>query len=207
MGNRNLSALLEKYIQNDSVLPFVAVRLVLDAGDLLVWSGGGDLSLGGRTYVGAGNLLSMASLQESTDFSSPSLTLTLSGMNDAVLTNALSVDYQNREAFIEFGVLDAGGGVASNFTIFSGRIATMGVDENPDNPKVSVNVTSRLEDMSRPKTRRLTHEEQQELYAGDKGLSHVAALQDKEIEWGVTGSGTSAALPDIENPWIDMHMR
>ena len=83
----------------------------------------------------------------------------------------------------------------------------MGVDENPDNPKVSVNVTSRLEDMSRPKTRRLTHEEQQELYAGDKGLSHVAALQDKEIEWGVTGSGTSAALPDIENPWIDMHMR
>ena len=195
MANRNLAAVFESFIQNDVVRPFIAVRLMLDAGDLLVWSGVGDLSLGGRTYTGAGNLLTMASVTESVDLSAPAVTLSLSGMNDAVISNALTVDYQNREAAIYFGVMDSGGDVVSNFTIFAGRISTMHISEDSSAPSVGITIASRLDDISRPRRRRLSNEEQQELYPADKGLSHVNALQDQNIEWGPLGSTAGSIGP------------
>ena len=66
------------------------------------------------------------------------------------------------------------------------------VNDTPEGSTVTIDAENRLVDLDRPSNFRYTKESQNFLHSGDTGFDRVASLQDKQIVWGSshTGSGS-----------------
>ena len=178
------SAIVELLEANNQVM-FIAVKAQFDSDTVYLWSGKGDLSLDGQTYIGAGTLLSISDLTDTTELKSAGASIQLAGMDKTVLNLALSENYQNRKIEIYLGYLSGGTDiVAGKMTIFSGRMTSMNIKDDPNGSLVSVEAENRLIDLQKPANLRYTNESQKYLQSGDTCFSRVLRLQDKEIVWG-----------------------
>ena len=78
---RGLDNSIKTAIEEESLRVFIAVDVLLDSpNELYFWSGVGDLTYEGITYTGAGELLQISDIQESSDLAAKGATLTLSGI-------------------------------------------------------------------------------------------------------------------------------
>lgn len=171
------------------ITPFFAVDLMFQSGALYMWSGYGDLvrSDTGNTYLGAGQLLNISTIEETTEIQAVGANFSLSGIPSNFLSLALNEPYQGRECRVYFGNLVTG--IDPSFLeIFSGEMDQMNISESADTSTISVSAENALIKLERPVVRRLTNTDQQSRYPTDKGLEYVAYLQDKEIFWGRKGS-------------------
>jgi len=73
--------------------------------------------------------------------------------------------------------------VGDPILLFDGEMDTLGDQDTGDTTTLVLNIESKLLDLERPREQRYTHQNQQALFAGDKGLESVADIQDKIIEW------------------------
>jgi hypothetical protein len=198
-----ISALAQK-----EIYPFFAVDLNFKSGSVYLWSGFGDLvrTETGKTYLGAGQLLNIASVSETTEIEARGATLSLSGIPSNLLSLALSEPYQGRECKIYLGLLtqpnflvaeDLGVLLTQDFDslitetgsqgfieIFSGELDQMNISESAETAIISVTAENILIKLDRPATRRFSDEDQRSRYPTDKGFEFVVGLQDKEIFWG-----------------------
>ncbi len=71
----------------------------------------------------------------------------------------------------------------SPILLFRGKMDTMADTDTGEISTLALSVESELLDLERPREIRLTHEQQLQLFPGDKGCIHVADIQDKIIEW------------------------
>ena len=172
---------------------FLAVKAEFDTDIVRVWTGIDDLTINSETYTGAGQLLSISNVEESTDLKSAGLSVGISGMDTNVLNLALTENYQNRFITLYLGYLmGKTNEVAGTLVLFKGRMTTLTVSDTPQGSNISINAENRLIDLDRPSNFRYTKESQNFLHNGDTGFNRVASLQDKEIIWGKqsdTGSG------------------
>jgi hypothetical protein len=183
--SRDITASLLANLDDAVVSPFFAVDIVLDSGALYVWSGYGNLTIGSKTYLGAGELLNVSSVEETTEMEAKGATITLSGIPSSYLAVALTEPYQGRECRIYMGMTND----PSAYTeIFSGELDQMNISEESSTATVAVTVENVLIKLERPVVRRLTNEDQKSRFPSDRGLEFVASLQDKEIFWGRTGN-------------------
>lgn len=175
------------------ITPFFAVDLMFQSGAVYLWSGYGDLyrTDTANTYLGAGQLLNISTVEETTEIQAVGANFTLSGIPSDFLSLALQEPYQGRECRIYFGSLVTG--VDPSFLeIFSGEMDQMNIIEASDTCTISVSAENALIKLDRPVIRRLTNTDQQSRYPNDKGLEYVASLQDKEIYWGRKGDATQS---------------
>lgn len=180
--SRNFATAVSNAIAGDEVTVFWACDLLFDSpNELRFWSGIGDLSLDGQTYTGAGNLLGISELRESSDIAAYGATLTLSGIPSNLVHLALAEPYQGRRAFVKFGV-DVGG-TRTAVTLFTGEMDEMNISLGPETATISLDVESRLVDLNRPRIRRYTDADQQAEYSGDLAFAFVTRLQDEDLQW------------------------
>lgn len=197
-------------LQQPVVRPFFAVEIDFSSGPLYVWSGLGNLTYEGKLYLGAGQLLNLSSIEETTEIEAKGANITMSGIPSSFLSLALTEPYQGRECRIYFGLfidnleITTQGEVTittenlvslsteseSKFfiEIFSGELDQMNISENADTATISVSAENVLIRLERPTVRRFTNEDQKSRYPNDRGLEFVASLQDKEIFWGRTSA-------------------
>ena len=167
---------------NDAVIqPFFAVDLDLDSGSLYLWSGYGDLVIGSKTYLGAGQLLDISSITETTEMEAKGATISMSGIPASFLSLALDEPYQGRECRIYFGITSD---PSAYVEVFSGELDQMNIEEQSEAASISVTAENVLVKLERPVVRRFTNEDQKSRFPNDRGLEYVASLQDKEIFWG-----------------------
>ena len=189
---------------------FFAIKAEFDTSDIRLWTGKDDLTISSETYTGAGTLLAISSIEDDKEVTSNGVNISLSGMDSTVLNYALTENYQNRPITIFLGYQIAGTNeVAGTITMFKGRMVTLSIVDSPEGSTVSIDCENRLTDLDKPSHFRYTKESQEFLFAGDKGLDRVASLQDKEILWGRTstgsgsmsggGGGGSSEMDDIRN--------
>lgn len=172
---------------------FLAVKAEFDTDDIRVWTGIDDLTINSETYTGTGTLLSIGNVEENLELSSSSLNVSLSAMDNTVLTYALSENYQNRNISLFLGYVMGGTNeVAGTITLFKGRMTNLIISDTPDGSTVSVQAESRLVDLDRPSNFRYTKESQNFLHSGDTGFNRVSSLQDKEIVWGKQSDTTTS---------------
>ena len=191
--------------------PFYAVEIDFDTAPLYIWTGVGNISSGGKTYLGTGELLHISGLDEVADMSAKGATITLSGLDPALISTALQEPYQGRECRIYFGMMPTGtdyltteaGEVLTtesgepimleDFTAmslaFAGRIDRMPISSDGESCTIVATVESRWVDLERPKIRRYTQESHVTRFPSDTFFSFVADLQHKKIEWGGGGGG------------------
>lgn len=186
MATRDITTVVENALDDEVVYPFFAIELLFDSAPIRLWTGAGEATIDGESYIGTGNLLNVSSIEETSEIAVRGATITLSGMSSEVISLALQSPYQGRVCNIYFGVVD--GSTYSNLTqIFSGYMDEMNIDEGPDFGTIELKVENKLVDLERARTRRYTSEYQKSVYPGDKGFDFVESLQDKKVVWGRAG--------------------
>ena len=176
---------MESAVTADLVRPITLVQCAFDSGNLNLWSGIGDLTVSGVDYVGAGSLLSIGEIAETSELSANGITVTLSGVTSPLLSKARDEDYQGRELKVLLGAMDAVNGVISNpVVVFSGFMDTMVINDGGETSTIQVTVENRLIEFERTRVRRYTAEDQKIDFPTDKGLEFVAEMEEKEIVWG-----------------------
>ena len=118
---------------------FIAVKAEFDTSVIRVWTGIDDLSVGGETYTGAGDLLAISSVEDSAEIKSSGVSVSISGMDTTVLNLALTENYQNRFLTIFLGYLMGGTDqVAGTITLFKGRMQTMAINDDPNGSTITI---------------------------------------------------------------------
>lgn len=181
---RSLTSSVTTAVGSDSIQPFFAVDLVLDATPIYLWTGNYDVTINSKLYVGAGIIMSISRIDETSDMDAKGASITISGIPPEYLSAALTIPYLGRVCRIYMGVM---GSLNDCTEIFTGEIDQMNIMENPNGATIQINVENVLIVLERPVVRRYTHEDQQTRFPGDLGLIFVAGLQDKEIPWGRKG--------------------
>ena len=183
--SRSLTSAMESAVTADLVRPITLVQCAFDTGNLNLWSGIGDLTVSGVDYVGAGSLLSIGEIAETSELSANGITVTLSGVTSPLLSKARDEDYQGRELKVLLGAMDAVNGVISNpVVVFSGFMDTMVINDGGETSTIQVTVENRLIEFERTRVRRYTAEDQKIDFPTGKGLEIVAEREEKEIVWG-----------------------
>jgi len=193
--SRTLTTAMSNALVADVVRPIYLVRMVFDSSDLNVWSGMGDLSYGGETYTGLGDLLSISEIKETADVQATGMNVSLAGVKSSLVTIAKDQDYQGRELTVRLGAFDSSGDlIADPVIIFSGFMDTMTISEAGEYSSITIAVENKLIAFERSKVRRYTAEDQKIDHPTDKGFEFVTAIVEKEIIWGrstgASGSGT-----------------
>ena len=180
--SRTVPAAIITALAQPTVEPFYAVAFEFDTAPVYFWTGYGDREIGGETYIGTGNLLSIDGLQEVGDLSAKSINITLSGIPSDIVSLALNEPYQRRACRIYFGVQS----ISDVVEVFSGVMNTMAIEDSGTSSTIQLAVESKLVELERALVRRYTHESQQSRYPNDTFFSYVSQLQDKDVVWGRT---------------------
>jgi hypothetical protein len=182
--SRSFSANFAAILEDPVMSPFLAVELLFDSGAVRLWTGLTPLVVGGVTYTGAGSLLAVSAVEETSEIAARGANMTLSGIPSEIISLALNEDYQGRTAKIYFGLLNVTSGAPEMCEIFSGLMDQMNIEDTGTTLTVELTVENRLIDLERARIRRYTSEDQKRVYPDDLGLDFVNDLQDKEIIWG-----------------------
>ena len=111
--------------------------------------------------------------------------LVLNGVKSSLISTALSAQYTNRDGKIFLGLFDTSKNVIADvYTLFVGKMDVMIIREGTDTSTIELKLENRLIALERPNERRMTDEDQKNLFTGDKGFEFIADLQDKQIVWG-----------------------
>jgi hypothetical protein len=189
--SRSLTSSMQTAVTADLVRPIILVECAFDSGDLNLWNGIGTLTVSSTDYVGAGTLLNIGEIAESSELQANGITVTLSGITDPLLAKARDEDYQGRELTVKLGAMDSSNGVISNpVTVFSGFMDTMVINDSSETATIQIAVENRLIEFERTRIRRYTAEDQKINYPNDKGLEFVAEMAEKEIVWGRSQVGS-----------------
>lgn len=179
--SRDITASVAAAISSPQIEPFFAVDLDLDGASVHIWNGYGDLVIGAKTYVGAGQLVAISTVEETTEIEAKSATVTLTGIPVEFFAAALTTPFQGRALRIYFGVTSA---PADYVEVFSGEIDKMDISEQSETATVQVVAESVMIRLERPVVRRFTDQDQKARYPGDKFFEFIAGLQDKQSYWG-----------------------
>lgn len=182
---RDLSAALATELTSLTLSPIILVKLSFDGGDLNLWSGIGELLFDGDTYTGAGDLLSIAAIDETQGLTANGVQLSLSGIPSSIISAALTEEYQGRPAKVWLGALDDSGTlVVDPYLMFSGFMDVMKHRDEGETATFALSVENELISLERPNVRRYTTQDQSIDGFSDTGFDQVPSLQDAKIIWG-----------------------
>ena len=184
--SRTISPAVLAELSAGLVRPAIFVEAQFTSGWLRFWTGLGEITWGGRTWTGAGTLLGIGTIEETTDVVATGTTITLSGVPTDLVSACINEAQQGLPGQIYLGFLTAAGAVIPDpIPAFGGRLDVPTLLDGADRCEIQVTYESRLIDLNRPREWRYTHESQQQISPGDVGFAYVAALQDKNVPWGL----------------------
>lgn len=206
--SRTLSDGIVSVLTAEAIQPFFAVQMFFDTQTLNFWTGLGELTVGGVTYTGTGQLMQISELSETAEISAKGATITLSGIPSNLISLALTEPYQGRLCKIYFGAIDANriyltdedgnyilnedsskidisiGDPNDIVEVFTGYMDQMNIEEGAETSTIGLAVESKLIDLERPRVFRYTDANQKSRFTDDKGFEFVEDLQDKRFNWG-----------------------
>ena len=186
---RDITTAFKNAIEGSVVKPIVGIELEFSDGTLRFWNGYGNLTMtaGGssKTFNGAGDMLGVSEIEESSTLSMSGVTLTLAGIKSSIISTALGANYTNRKGAIYLGLFDTSNNVIADvYTIFKGNMDVMNIQEGADTCVITLKLESRLITFEKPANRMYTLEDQKIDFANDVVFEFIPDLQDKEITWG-----------------------
>lgn len=196
--SRDMTAAMQSAVEARVVYPAALLELEFDSGTTRIWTGYGPLSWDGKTWQGAGELLSLSPAQESTEVRAEAATAELSGIPSAYISLALQEDYQGRQATQYLALLDGDGNIiADPVQTFSGRMDQMQISEDGQSSIIRLGLESHLIDLKTPREFRYTDQDQRIDYPNDRAFEYIAGLQDKRLSWGPDNRSDEQRAKDL----------
>jgi hypothetical protein len=189
--SRALPAGLSAAINSSAYVKFIAIDLLFDApNQLYLWSGIGETTIDGNTYTGAGELLGVSGVNETSDVSARQVELSLSGLDPTLSALALNQPYQDRDCVIRVGLVGYSEADAPEYaepaawySIYSGKMDELNFTITPESLTFAMVVRDELLDLRKPRLRRYTDEDHQSRYSGDVFFGFVNRIQTERLEW------------------------
>ena len=155
------------------------------SGWVRLWTGLGELDWNGETWLGAGSLLGIGTVEETQQVVANGTTVSLSGVPLEMVSLAIDDARQGKPGRVWIGLLtEAGEIIADPVQAFTGRLDVPEIADAGESCTVTISYENRLIDLGVTRNWRYTHESQQVLSPGDRGFEFVTTIQDKEIKWG-----------------------
>lgn len=182
---RDITSGFQTEIEAQSLSPAILVKGEFDGGDVLVWSGYGDIIYNAETYSGAGTLLNISEVEETQKMQANGVTFSISGIPSSLVSLALSDNYQGKPITAWFAVLDSSGSlIADPYQLFSGKMDVMEINDDGETAIITIRAENDLVDLRDARERRYTPEDQKTDYPNDLGFDFVPTIQEIEIQWG-----------------------
>lgn len=145
----------------------------------------GDLVWNGNTYTGTGTLGGISGIEETSEPSRSTTTLTLRGVPNDIIAIALNEHYQGRPCTVREGRLNATTLqlAGTPWVKRRGLMDTMRIRQGQD-CSIALTVESEFSQWDRPVVRRYTDADQQSRYPGDRFFEFVEKMADKTVYWG-----------------------
>lgn len=183
--SRDLSASVQSAIEATQVAPFLLFEGQFATDYVRVWTGYGDLSWNGETWVGVGTLGGVSAVQESAEIQASGVSVTFTGIPSEFISLALQESRQGKSGKVYIGFLDNSNAIiADPYMIFEGKLDIPSIQEEGESASITITYESRLIDLQRPREIRYTNEEQKREYAGDLGCEFVPAMKELTLTWG-----------------------
>lgn len=157
------------------------------------WPGFGDLVVGGQTWQGTGELISVDGLEQPMGTAAPQTTFTLSGVDSTVVTlarnSAEKVKGRRVVVYVQFFRLDGTQSwvaLDNPAAVWTGKMDQMKyAAQGPAARSVTVTAESLWVNRSRPPFGLYSNADQIARFSGDRGLEQVSDLVNKTIRWPV----------------------
>lgn len=186
--SRDLTAGMAAAIVSSNVRPFVTMEFTTTVSTIRFWTGIGELVVGGNTYLGSGDLISISPIEDNDDLTAAGITVNISGASIDAISLSLNELRTGQEGSLKLGAFDDSGTViVSPKTMFRGRLDKVAiVDSDPEKPILSLGFESKLIDFKRAREWRWTNEHQRKLFPSptDTSMRFVVDVQEKQITWG-----------------------
>lgn len=172
-------------------LPYVTVitfvKMEFAAQTVYVHNGIGTYTWGGFDWLGVGSLGSVSTLEEGSEVSPYSITLTLSALDATLSGQALNEDYFMRPVTVYVGVLSADDELLNDpLPMWAGFMDVMSItagQEGSSGDQIVVTCESELAAFDRSANLRYTNQTQQRLYPSDTFFEFMPKIENLKIKW------------------------
>lgn len=190
--DRNLDSDLAAALDAKVVVPFVLGEIRFKSGRANAWSGIGDLSWDGKTWLGLGALLEVGSVTEGTAVEAQGTTVTLAGIGKAfgsstMVEEALTDIRLGASAKLWFGLISTTTGaiIGTPYMYFSGTVDKPTVVTDPEaGTSITLALENRLINLQRASNRKYTSADQRLEFPDDMFFDWVEILQDIALREG-----------------------
>lgn len=184
MTTRNLTSGFQTAVAAEVIRPVLLVELDWPSGKVYATSAPMNITVGGNTYFGIGNLGSISAAREGTDTQADVLTLTITGVPTGAVAQAINDNPQLRLAIVSLALFDANYQlVADPAILYQGTMDTPNIEMGTTGT-ITVPIINTLADWERPRGGRFTDDEQESRFPGDKFFEFVPQMVDAIIIWG-----------------------
>jgi hypothetical protein len=165
--------------------PAFFVELHFVTGPMYVWSGYGSKSWNGHTWLGVGSFGGVSVIEEGSTLKARGISLTLSGIDTAVLQDVLEDYRQGLPVLVYLGMFDGAGVLIPDpVCSWAGLTDQPTISVSGEQAVIEVAAESELVSWNVSVERRYTNEDQQLDFPGDRGLEYVNSIQEITIFWG-----------------------
>lgn len=185
--SRDLTAAMAAEIVKPVVRPALLFDATLaDNSVIYYWTGLGNISWNGQPYIGVGGLISVGPVDETDDVKAQGAAVQVNGVPSTMVSLFLASLGNGKQGIVRLAMRDSSGAVVdAPRVLFRGRLDGAEINEsNVEQPVGTLTYEHELVDLERPREWRYTDEHQKRFFSGDRGLEHIAALQDVEIPFG-----------------------
>lgn len=185
--DRNATAAAVTQLGNAQNFPVHLLAFYFDSGTVYINDTNIPITYDSNEYLAYGHLLGFGDIEETSELVVSSLSISVSGVDQAYISKFLSEPYIDRQVKIYKAFLDVNTEalIADPILIFDGRMDSPSISDDPDAGTcgISVSCTNAWVDFERRPHRKTNHEEQQIWFSGDKGFEFASEIT-KEVKWG-----------------------
>lgn len=194
---KTLTTAVDTALQSPNVPLLLLTELDFDSGTVRLCNAPYDFAWNGFTWIGAANFGQVQEIPEASDLSMAGIAMSISGINPALVSTALTETYQGRTVILRLAPMDSNYHILVDpVIVFQGRMDVMTISM-AETATISVTAESRLTDWNRSPIRRYNNEDQQAEFSGDLFFEFVPQMVQKEILWGVPSAAVPAPAPII----------
>lgn len=157
------------------------------------WAGYGDLTAGGETYSGTGDVITISAMEFTYGMSAGMVRFTIPAASPTMIARCDNQrsEVNNRRCQIYyqlFSTVERGGDhrgrlIGEPISMFVGVMRDMRSSSSADSRSIELEVYGRMSRQGKPPYGRWTDADQRARYPGDTGLALLASLKDKSIVW------------------------
>lgn len=188
----NITDLFVLALDEPYLVPALFVAMQFASGPVYLWSGYQPTILNGQTYIGAGSLLGISTIEDGSDAHARGIEITLSGIDPNLLGLALNEFQIGVPVTVTLGLFSGPGQSLVNAPVvaWAGVTDQPTIDVDEKTATITIACESLLLRMNTPVAFRYTNIDQQLFYPGDTGFAWVTPIQSIPIYWNQTATSS-----------------